>query len=125
MKNIPVIIVTILVGLMLMVGFTPMGRAMYNNYVTSMRKVDDRTMYETRKRVEDEARAMVASYKADSIKYTQYKDSEDKEQKSWGEQAKMRANTTATTFNEFMLKNSFVFNGNIPQDINFQLQILP
>ena len=51
-------------------------------------------------------------------------DSDDEEKRSWAETAKMRANKTANVFNEYMLKNSYVFEGNIPSDINFQLEIL-
>ena len=89
-----------------------------------MQKVDDATLYETRKQVEDTARASIASYKTDKATYEQYKDSDDPEKQSWAEQAKMRANKTANIFNEYMLKNSYVFEGNIPADINYQLEIL-
>lgn len=87
-------------------------------------KIEDRTSYETRKQVEDTARASIASYKIDKATYEMYKNSEDPEKRSWAEQAKMRANKTANIFNEYMLKNSYVFEGNIPDDINFQLQLL-
>ena len=89
-----------------------------------MKKVDDKTTYETRKKVEDTARASIASYKTDKATYEMYKDSSDKEKQSWAEQAKMRANKTANIFNEYMRKNSYVFEGNIPSDINYQLELL-
>lgn len=38
--------------------------------------------------------------------------------------AVMRANKTANVYNEYMLKNSYVFDGNIPSDINYQLEII-
>jgi len=124
MKNIGYILIGVLVAGILFITFVPSGRAAWNNYTHGMQKVDDQTLYETRKKVEDEARSMVASYNSDKIKYEQYKASEDKQQKEWGEQAKMRANNTASIFNNFILKNSYVFQGNIPVDINFQLPIL-
>ena len=62
--------------------------------------------------------------KTDKATYEMYKDSDDPEKQSWAENAKMRANKTANVFNEYMLKNSYVFDGNIPEDINFQLEIL-
>ena len=37
--------------------------------------------------------------------YEQYKDSDNEEKQSWGEQAKMRANKTATEYNNYILKN--------------------
>lgn len=88
------------------------------------KKIEDRTNYETRKKVEDTARASITSYKTDRATYEMYKDSDNEEKQSWAEQAKMRANKTANIYNEYMLKNSFVFEGNIPNDIEYQLEIL-
>lgn len=106
------------------ITFFPSGRALINNYDNMMKKVDDRTKYETRKKVEDTARASIASYKTDKATWEQYKDSDDKEKQSWAEEAKMRANKTANIYNEYILKNSYVFEGNIPSDIVYQLPIL-
>lgn len=117
------LLVGVLVALLGIV-FVPSIRADFNLYRNEMKRTDDRTTYETRKRVEDEARSLVASYNNDKLRYEQYKTSTDKTHLEWAEQAKMRANQAATTFNEFVLKNSYVFEGNIPADINFQLPIL-
>ena len=106
------------------ITFIPEVRANFNLYRNEMKRTDDRTTYEARKRVEDEARSLVASYNNDKLRYEQYKTSTDKTHLEWAEQAKMRANQAATTFNEFVLKNSYVFEGNIPADINIQLPIL-
>lgn len=46
------------------------------------------------------------------------------EKLSWAEQAKMRANKTAASYNEYVLKNSFVWNGNVPADIRTSLPYL-
>lgn len=88
------------------------------------RKIEDRTSYDTRKKVEDTCRSMIASYKTDKATYEMYKTSDNEEKQSWAEQAKMRANKTANTYNEYILKNSFVFEGNIPQDIETKLMII-
>lgn len=88
------------------------------------RKIEDRTSYDTRKKVEDTCRSMIASYKTDKSTYEMYKTSDNEEKQSWAEQAKMRANKTANTYNEYILKNSFVFEGNIPQDIETKLMII-
>ena len=87
-------------------------------------KIDDATNYETRKTVEDSCRAMIASYEADKPTYEQYKDSENDEQRSWADQAKMRANRTAANYNNYILKNSYVWSGNIPEDILAELPII-
>lgn len=123
-KVIAGILGTILVLFLVYITFFPSGRAMINLYDNTMKQVDDRTTYETRKKVEDTARSSIASYKTDKATYEMYKNSENAEERSWGQQAKMRANKTATVFNEYMLKNSYVFNGNIPSDINYQLELL-
>lgn len=36
----------------------------------------------------------------------------------------MRANKTANIYNEYILKNSYVFEGNIPSDIYMELEII-
>lgn len=88
------------------------------------RKIEDRTSYDTRKKVEDTCRSMIASYKTDKATYDMYKTSDNEEKQSWAEQAKMRANKTANTYNEYILKNSYVWEGNIPEDIDRSLQII-
>ena len=85
------------------------------------KKIDDATNYDTIKKVEDTCRSMISSYKTDKATYQQYKDSDNSEKQSWAEQAKMRANKTANTYNEYILKNSFVWKGNVPDDIEQKL----
>lgn len=103
---------------------TPAGRAAINSHFHSVQKVDDLTRYETRKEVEDTCRAMISSYESDRLTYEQYKDSDSEEKQSWAEQAKMRANKTASTYNNYILKNSYVWSGNIPADIKGKLEYL-
>ena len=100
-----------------------------NVYLTNKRdhllqEVDDSTRYETLKLVEDTARAMISSYEADKATYEQYKDSTNKEQKSWSDQAKMRANRTASSYNNYLLKNNYIWENNIPTDIKLELEII-
>lgn len=87
-------------------------------------KIDDATRYETRKKVEDSCRAMVSSYEADKLTWEQYKDSDSSEQRSWADQAKMRANRTASNYNNYVLKNSYVWDGNVPADIMSELELI-
>lgn len=105
------------VGLPVFFGATPVGKAMWNNWFFAVQKADDATNYATRKEVEDTCRAMMASYTSDKLTYEQYKDSDSEEKQSWAEQARMRANKTAASYNEYVLKNSFVWGGNVPSDI--------
>lgn len=125
MKELVLIIVAVLlIAGIVFFGCTPAGRATWNNWFFNVQKADDLTNYETRKQVEDTCRAMIASYESDRLTYEQYKNSESDEQQSWAEQAKMRANKTAASYNNYILKNSFVWNGNVPADIRMTLAYL-
>lgn len=117
------IISVILIGGIIFFGFTPGGRSVWNSYTHSLEKADE-NQYETKKQVEDTARAMIASYKSDVATYEQYKESDNEEKQSWAEQAKMRANRTANSYNEYILKNSYVWEDNIPSDIDYSLPIV-
>ena len=127
MSKVGTIIVTIisviLIGAIIFFGFTPGGKSVWNNYTHSLEKADE-NQYETKKQVEDTARSMIASYKSDVATYEQYKDSDNEEKQSWAEQAKMRANRTANSYNEYILKNSYVWEDNIPSDIDYSLPIV-
>lgn len=118
------VVAALLVLVALFFGATPEGRATWNNWFHDVQKVDDATRYQTRKEAEDTCRAMVASYNSDKLTYNQYSGSEDEERRSWADQAKMRANRTAATYNEYVLKNSYVWEGNIPEDIAFELPVI-
>lgn len=103
---------------------TPIGRGIWNGWFYAVEKVDDLTSYETKKQVEDSCRSMMSSYTSDKLTYNQYKDSEKEDEQSWAAQAKMRANKTAASYNEYVLKNSFVWDGNIPKDIKTELSYI-
>lgn len=112
-----ILLCIICIGLPIFFGATPPGRAMWNNWFHDVQKADDATNYETRKQVEDTCRSMIASYNADKMVYEQYKNSDNPEKISWAEQAKMRANKTASTYNNYILRNTYVWQGNVPSDI--------
>lgn len=109
---------------LLIASCTPSGRAFLNSWDYELQKVDDRTRYDVRKQVEDTCRAAIVSYEADRLAWEQYKDSEDAEQRSWADAAKLRANKAAVTYNEYFLKNSYVFEGNVPEDIRAELEVI-
>lgn len=119
------VVLALVVGFGAWAGCTHAGRAAWNLWFGSVQKVDDATNYETRKKVEDTCRAMVSSYEADRLTWEQYKDSDSEEKQGWAEQAKMRANKTAATYNNFILENSYVWSGNVPDDIDEELEYLP
>lgn len=103
---------------------TPTGRAIVNTYDHTIQTIDDATNYKTRKKVEDSCRAMISSYEADRLTYEQFKDSESDECKDWAAQAKMRANKTASTYNNYVLQNNYVWSDNVPADIKQELEYI-
>ena len=117
-------IAAVCIGLILFFAINPLGVMAWNSWFGLVQKADDATNYETLKQVEDTCRSMIASYEADRLTYEQYKNSEDDEQQSWAEQAKMRANRTASTYNNYILENSYVWSGNVPNDIDSELNYL-
>ena len=120
--KVAVVVLAILLALVLIFFVaTPSGRAVWNNWWHDVQKADDNTSYENRKMVEDTCRAMMASYYTDVGTYNMYKDSDNEEKLSWAEQARMRANKTANTYNEYVRKNSYIWNGNVPTDIDIYL----
>ena len=124
MKVLGVILAVLFVVGIIFFAATPSGRATWNNWWHDVQKADDDTNYETRKMVEDTCRAMISSYESDKLTYMQYKDSDNEEKLSWAEQAKMRANKTAVEYNNYILKNSYVWRNNVPADIYMNLEII-
>lgn len=127
MNKTAIIVITVLcvllVGSLVFFGVTPVGRSIWNEYKHSLEKADE-NQYETRKQVEDTARSMIASYESDIVIYETYKDSDNEEKQGWAEQAKIRANSTAASYNEYILTNSYVWKDNIPEDIKTRLDII-
>lgn len=123
LKGLSIILGVLLIGFGIF-SFTPYGRGVINTYGYNVQKVDDVTNYETIKKVEDTCRAMISSYESDKLVYEQYKESDSEEKQNWAEQAKMRANKTATSYNSYIIKNSFVWKDNVPNDIYIELEII-
>lgn len=120
-KIVCIILAIVFIGSVVFFTATPTGRKTINRWKHSLQKADDETLYETRKKVEDECRAMMASYNKDKLTYEQYNGNEDSEKQEWADQAKMRANSTASTYNQYILKNSYVWKDNVPSDIKQEL----
>ena len=112
--------------LLIVIGynFAPGIRETVNKNQTAVQIVDDQTRYETLKKVEDTCRAMISSYESDVLTWNQYKDSESEAERTWAAQAKMRANKTASSYNNYILQNNFVWKDNIPEDIRATLDTI-
>ena len=122
-KGLVIAIVIIFIAGLVFFTAVPAGRQMWNNYTHSLGKADE-VDYATKKKVEDTARSMIASYESDKRMYEQYKDSENEEKRSWAEAAKTRANNTASKYNNYILQNSYVWEDNVPADINYELEVI-
>ena len=122
-KGLVIAIVIIFIAGLVFFTAVPAGRQMWNNYTHSLGKADE-VDYATKKKVEDTARSMIASYESDKLMYEQYKDSENEEKRSWAEAAKTRANNTASKYNNYILQNSYVWEDNVPADINYELEVI-
>ena len=124
MKFIAAVLVVLLFVGIVYFSAIPAGVATWNNWFHAVQKADDATNYETLKKVEDTCRAMISSYESDKLTYMQYKDSDNEEKQSWAEQAKMRANKTAVEYNNYILKNSYIWKDNVPADIYMKLEVI-
>jgi hypothetical protein len=95
-----------------------------NRWSYDIQKADNETNYKTLKEVEDTCRSMISNYESDKMIYEQFKDSSDKDEQNWANSAKIRANKTASQYNNYILKNDFVFKGNVPGDIAEELEYI-
>lgn len=117
-------ILLIVIGLAIYFNATPSGKKAWAEYQDNIQQAEDEGDYETRKKVEDTCRSMIASYKTDKLTYETYKDSDDAVLKSSANSARIRANQTANTYNEYVLKNSYVWKDNVPDDIVSTLETI-
>lgn len=116
--------VVIIAVVVVLIVFAPSIRGTVNDWEHDIQKVDDVTNYETRKKVEDTCRAYIASYQADKVTYETLQGETDDVSIETARAAKIRANRTAATYNEYYLKNSYVWRDNIPNDIFTRLEII-
>ena len=114
----------IIIVAIVIIVFAPDIRRGINNWRHDIQKADDATDYETLKKVEDTCRAYIASYEADKVTYETMKDATDEVSIETARSAKIRANRTATTYNNYYLKNSYVWRDNVPTDIRTKLPII-
>ena len=118
------LIVTAGLGALIFFNATPAGKAIIARYHHDLSSAEQNNNYQNRKEVEDTCRSYIASYKADKNAYEQYKDSTDDYYKRLAESYRQRANQTATTYNEYFLKNSYVWKDNVPDDIVRELELI-
>ena len=118
-----IVICLFIAGCVVFFYATPTGRNIWNNW-QSNQVVDNYSRYETRENVESLCRQMIESYNNDVLTYNQYKDEEDDFIRSIGTTARNNANQTASQYNEYFERNKNIWNGNIPEDIVSELEII-
>lgn len=121
MKQFFIAVLMFAVVIALIFSFTYGGRIAINKYNARLKEIDEATCYDVQKEVEDTCRVMQASYQSDKLTYEQYNGTEHQ---SWADMAKMRANKTAATYNEYMLTNSHAWAENVPNDIAMELEYI-
>ena len=132
MSKLQITLTSVAVALLLVVsiffGATPSGKAMWNSWFHAVQKADDATNYKTRKAVEDTCRAMIATYEADKAEYENnialFSETKDEYYRQVADGYRQQANSTAAEYNNYILKNSYVFSGNVPKDIYNTLEVI-
>lgn len=114
----------LIVVVILVVYFYPEIKVFLNDWKYDIKKTGEVSNYEVLKEVEDKCRAMIANYEADKKIYEQYVDSSDGEKSTRAEQARKRANSIVDEYNDYILKNEFVWSNNVPDDIYLELEYL-
>lgn len=112
------------VVVLLFLVLTPTGRSALNRWDAALRRTDVNTSYEEQKEIENTLRSYIASYEADKITYDTNKNLDSVEAQNLAMAAKTRANRTAATYNQYYLKNSYVWKDNIPSDIVAELSYI-
>ena len=122
-------VLSAVVGVMFIITITmtimsiiPVGRRFLNQWDYSLEKVDEKT-YDNQKTVEDTLRSYISSYEADKITYLTYKDSSDTYEAALAKSSRVRAIQTATYYNEYFSKNSFIWKDNKPTDLPNELSV--
>ena len=118
------ILVVILILFIIGYNIAPGVRAFVNREHGYLLEAHYATDYETLRKVEDTCRSMISSYESDRLTYELYRDSSSEEKQSWAEQARMRANKTVSTYNNYILQNRHVWRNAVPYDIRTQLDYL-
>ena len=114
----------LLFGILIWFVLTPEGIKEVNEYEAQLKDTDYNTDYDSVREIEETLRSYMASYEADRIIYETNKNNTDKESVALANAAKSRANRTAATYNQFYLKNSYIWKDNIPEDIKSELEYI-
>ena len=102
--------------------FAPPWIRARNEYRATLQRIHAETCPDMLRAQERQARNMIASWEADRDQWLMFRDSDNQEERNWANGALMRANRTASSFNNFMLEHSWIHG--IPDDIAESLPML-
>ena len=123
-KVLLVYLIACIMGLAICVGIRACILRAENKYEANLKDIDYNTDYDSVREIEETLRSYIASYEADKIVYETNKNATDKESIALANAARSRANRTAATYNQFYLKNNYIWEENIPIDIRSQLEYI-
>ena len=87
----------------------------------ALTEVPDKVDRPAAAKVEFTCHGMKTLYLSCKVRYEQFKNAKSEDLREIAEQAKMRANATASAYNNYILKNSYVWGDNVPSDIRAEL----
>lgn len=121
------IVLIAFIGFQIYINWVPSGIEWWTEYNATRDQAGEDT-YENKKDVEDAARALIVSYEANLRDYEEAVDQCDANENSaycaFVVTYKGRVNDAAIRFNEYMLLNSFIWEDNIPEDIDQELLLI-
>lgn len=124
-KTLSIILSTLLVVAVLFFSLNLGFRAWVNEYVFRREVVDQETNYTNRKGVEDAARSLLTQYDFAKREYETYKvfiGSDDKAKEQRALDAKTSTNMVVSKYNNYLTENRFIFKGNLPNDVPYELE---
>lgn len=115
------------IGFTIYINYVPAGIEWWTEYQATREKAGEDT-YENKKKVEDAARALIVSYESNLQDYEDAVElcaaNSESAYCSLKVTYKSRVNDAAIRFNEYMLENSFIWEDNIPEDIDRELPLI-
>ena len=126
-KKVVAIVVAVLFALFLVFALwanvSPSGRAVWNTWRYGVQKADNDTAFQSRRAVEEKARAQFTIYQNCKARWEQYKDSNDPDERRWASDAMTMANSAAGVYNNYLRANNFT-KEMMPQDMPVELPLL-
>ena len=103
-----VFILVVIIGVVVYFGLIPSGIEKWNGF-----RYKDTITAEMKKEVENTCLSMIASWETDAQTYKENKGIDE----TVANEARMSANKTAESYNDYILKNGYVFGETLPEGV--------